>query len=107
MLDDLQPRNYSPSTIRSYLGAVQQFAEHFHCSPEQLGPEHLRRYQVFLLQEKKLEPSTAEIRISGLRFLYKRPLRRRDLAYDDLIFPKVPQKLPIVLSQEEVVRLID
>ena len=60
-----------------------------------------------LLQEKKLEPSTVEIRISALRYLYKRTLRRRDLAYDDLIFPKVPQKLPIVLSQEEVVRLID
>src|SRR5277367_1861422 len=103
MLHELQRRNYSPSTIRSYLGAVQQFAEHFHCSPEQLGPEHLRRYQVFLLQEKKLEPSTVEIRISALRFLYKRTLRRRDFTYDDLIF----QKLPIVLSQEEVVRLID
>jgi hypothetical protein len=107
MLHELQRRNYSPSTIRSYLGAVQQFAEHFHCSPEQLGPEHLRRYQVFLLQEKKLEPSTVEIRISALRFLYKRTLRRREFTYDDLIFPKVPQKLAIVLSQEEVLRLID
>jgi site-specific recombinase XerD len=67
----------------------------------------VRRYQVFLLQEKKLEPSTVEIRISALRFLYRRTLRRRDFTYDDLIFPKVPQKLPIVLSQEEVVRLID
>src|SRR5277367_2039203 len=107
MLHELQRRNYSPSTIRSYLGAVQQFAEHFHCSPERLGPEHLRRYQVFLLQEKGLEPSTVEIRISALRFLYKRTLRRRDLALDDLIFPKVPHKLPTVLSQEEVARLID
>jgi site-specific recombinase XerD len=107
MLHELQRRNYSPSTIRSYLGAVQQFAEHFHCSPEQLGPEQLRRYQIFLLQEKKLEPSTVEVRISALRFLYKRTLKRRDLAFDDLIFPKVPHKLPTVLSQEEVVRLID
>ncbi len=107
MLQELQRRNYSPSTIRSSLGAVQQFAEHFHCSPERLDSEHLRRYQVFLLQDKKLEPSTVEIRISALRFLYKRTLRRRDLAYDDLIFPRVPQKLPIVPSQEEVVRLID
>jgi site-specific recombinase XerD len=107
MLHELQRRNYSPSTIRSYLSAVQQFAEHFHCSPEQLGPEQLRRYQIFLLQEKKLEPSTVEIRISALRFLYKRTLKRRDLAFDDLIFPKVPQKLPTVLSREEVVRLID
>ena len=80
MLQELQRRNYSPATIRSYLGAVQQFAEHFHRSPEQLGPEHLRRYQVFLLQEKKLEPSTVEIRISALRFLYKRVLRRRDFS---------------------------
>jgi hypothetical protein len=54
MLQELQRRNYSPSTIRNYLGAVRQFAEHFHRSPEQLGPEHLRRCQVFLLQEKKL-----------------------------------------------------
>jgi site-specific recombinase XerD len=107
MLHELQRRNYSPSTIRSYLTAVQQFAEHFHCSPEQLGPEQLRRYQIFLLQEKKLEPSTVEIRISALRFLYKRTLKRRDLAFDDLIFPKVPQKLPTVLSREEVVRLIE
>jgi len=59
-----------------YLGAVRQFAEHFHCSPEQLGPEQLRQYQRYLLQEKKLEPSTAEMRISALRFLYKRTLKR-------------------------------
>jgi integrase/recombinase XerD len=60
MLHELQWRNYSPSTIRGYLGAVRQFDEHFHCSPEQLGPEHLRHYQRYLLQEKKLEPSTVE-----------------------------------------------
>ena len=78
MLYELQRRNYSPSTIRGYLGAVRQFAEHFHCSPDQLGPEHLRRYQVFLLQEKRLEPSSVKIRISALRFLYKRTLKRRD-----------------------------
>jgi integrase/recombinase XerD len=46
MLHELQRRNYAPSTVRSYLGAVRQFAQHFHCSPEQLGPEHLRRYQI-------------------------------------------------------------
>ena len=80
MLYELQRRNYSPSTIRGYLGAVQQFAEHFDCSPERLGPEHLRRYQRYLLQVKKLEPSTVEVRVSALRFLYKRTLRRRDVA---------------------------
>jgi integrase/recombinase XerD len=107
MLYELQRRNYSPTTIRGYLGAVQQFAEYFHRSPEQLGPEHLRLYQRYLLQERKLAPSTVEMRISALRFLYKRTLKRKDLAFDDLIFPKLPHKLPTVLSQEEVVRLID
>lgn len=87
MLHELQRRNYSPSTIRGYLGAVSQFAEHFHCSPEQLGPDHLRHYQRYLLQVRKLEPSTVEMRISAaLRFPYKRTLKRRDLAFDDLIF---------------------
>jgi site-specific recombinase XerD len=107
MLEELQRRNYSPATIRSYLGAVQQFAEHFHRSPEQLGAEHMRRYQLYLLQQKKLAPSTVEIRMSALRFLYKRTLKRRDLAFDDLLFPKTPHKLPTVLSQDEVRRLID
>lgn len=54
-----------------------------------------------------MNPALSRFGISALHFLYKRTLRRRDLAYDDLIFPKVPQKLPIVLSKEEVVRLID
>ena len=99
MLNELQRRNYAPSTIRSYLGAVEQFAEYFHRSPELLGPAHLRHYQLYLLQEKKLEPATVEVRISALRFLYKRTLKRRDLAFDDLLFPKTPYKLPTVLSQ--------
>ena len=107
MLNELQRRNYARSTIRSYLGAVEQFAEYFHRSPELLGPAHLRRYQLYLLQEKKLEPATVEVRISALRFLYKRTLKRRDLAFDDLLFPKTPCKLPTVLSQDEVKRLID
>jgi hypothetical protein len=67
MLEELERRDYSPATIRTYLGAVQQFAEHFHCSPEQLGPEHLRRYQLYLLRDRKLAPSTVKIRISAMR----------------------------------------
>jgi integrase/recombinase XerD len=67
MVHELQRRNYSPATIRGYLGAVSQFAEYFHRSPEQLGPEHLRRNQRYLLQEKRLAPSTVEMRISALR----------------------------------------
>ncbi len=107
MLEDLQRRNYSPDTIRGYILAVKQFAEYFGRSPEQLGAEEIRRYQLYLLHEKKLALGTVKNRISALRFLYKKTLKRRDLAFDDLPFPKQPHKLPIVLSQEEVTQLIE
>jgi site-specific recombinase XerD len=107
MLEDLQRRNYSPDTIRGYILAVKQFAEYFGRSPEQLGAEEIRRYQLYLLYEKKLALGTVKNRISALRFLYKKTLKRRDLAFDDLPFPKQPHKLPIVLSQEEVTQLIE
>jgi integrase/recombinase XerD len=107
MLDDLRRRNYSPDTIRGYIRAVQQFAEYFGRSPEHLGAEELRRYQLYLLHDKKLALGTVENCISALRFLYKKTLKRRDLAFDDLPFPKQPHKLPTVLSQDEVTRLIE
>jgi integrase/recombinase XerD len=107
MLDDLRLRNDSPDTIRGYIRAVQQFAEYFGRSPEHLGAEELRRYQLYLLHQKKLALGTVENCISALRFLYKKTLKRRDLAFDDLPFPKQPHKLPTVLSQDEVTRLIE
>ena len=107
MLEKLQRRNYSPSTTRGYILAVKQFAEYFGKSPEKMGAEQIRRFQLYLLNKKKLAPGTVETRMAALRFLYKKTLKRRDLAYDDLIFPKTPQKLPVVLSQEEVKRLIE
>jgi site-specific recombinase XerD len=107
MLEELQRRNYSPATTRGYILAVKQFAEYFGKSPEQLGAEEVRRFQLYLLNDKKLAPGTVEMRMSALRFLYKKTLKRRDLAYDDLVFPKTPRKLPVVLSPEEVTRLIE
>jgi len=107
MLEDHQRRNYSPDTIRGYIRAVQQFAEYFGRSPEQMGGEELRRYQLYLLHERKLALGTVENCISALRFLYKKTLKRRDLAFDDLPFPKQPRTLPTVLSQDEVTRLIE
>jgi len=107
MLEDLQRRNYSPDTIRGYIRAVQQFADYFGRSPEHLGAAELRRYQLYLLHQKKLALGTVENCISALRFLYKKTLKRRDLAFDDLPFPKQPHKLPTVLSQDEVTRLIE
>lgn len=107
VLDELQRRNYSSETTRGYIHAIKQFAEYFGKSPEQLGVEEIRQFQLHLLKEKKLAPGTVEGRMSALRFLYKKTLKRRDIAYDDLIFPKVPRKLPVVLSPEEVTRMIE
>jgi site-specific recombinase XerD len=107
MLEELQRRNYSPATTRGYILAIKQFAEYFGKSPEQMGGEEIRRFQLHLLKEKKLAPGTVEGRMSALRFLYKKTLKRRDISYDDLIFPKTPRKLPAVLSPEEVARMIE
>ena len=107
MLEELQRRNYTQATIDAYIFAVQEFSRYFGRSPEGLGAEHLRRYQLYLLKQKRLSSSTVEVRISALRFLYKRVLRRADLAFDNLPFPKTTHTLPTVLSPEEVTQLID
>jgi integrase/recombinase XerD len=107
MLDDLRRRNYTADTIRAYIRAVRQFAEFFGRSPEQMGAEEVRQYQIYLLHERRLAPGSVENCVSALRFLYKRTLKRRDLAFDDLPFPKQPRSLPNVLSQDEVKRLIE
>jgi site-specific recombinase XerD len=60
MLDELQRRNYSPNTVRSYIYAVEEFARYFRRSPEQLGPDQVREYQVHLFRDRKLSPRTIE-----------------------------------------------
>jgi len=107
MLEEIQRRNYSPETTRSYIHAVKQFAEYFGTSPEKLGAEEIRRYQLYLLNEKKCAAGSAKVHMSALRFFYKKVLKRRDLTLDDLVYPKKPKKLPVVLSQEEVTGLIE
>src|SRR5882672_9538989 len=107
LLEELQRRNYSPATTRGYILAVKQFAEYFGKPPDRLGPEEVRRYQLYLLNQKKLTAGTVKIRMSALRFFYRKGLQRRDLIFDDLPLPKTPKKLPTVLSREEVTGLIE
>ena len=107
MLEDMQIRNLSPHTQASYVQQVSQFARHFAKSPEQLGPEEIRTYQVYLTNEKKLAPGSIVIAVSALRFLYTVTLKK-DWPVEDVIpAPKVPQTLPVVLSPEEVVQFLD
>jgi integrase/recombinase XerD len=106
MLEELQRRNYSESTTRAYLQAVQQFAVHFGKSPDKLGPDDLRSYQAYLLVERKLAVASVVARVAALRFFFVRTLKRRDLR-EELPYPKSHRRLPTVLSLEEVGRLID
>src|ERR1700756_593908 len=106
MLDELQRRNYAQNTVRAYIHAVEDFAKYFHRSPDRLGPEHIREYQVHLFRDCKLSPGTIEGRTAALRFLFVKTLRRPYLP-DHIPFPKRQRRLPTVLSQEEVSRLID
>jgi len=102
MIEDMQVRNLSPLTQTCYVQQVSLFARHFSKSPEVLGPEEIRSYQVYLTNQKKLAPGSILIAVAALRFLYKITLHK-DWSVEDVIpTPKKPQKLPIVLSPEEV-----
>lgn len=107
MLEDMQVRNLSPHTQVSYVQQVSRFARHFDTSPDALGPEEIRAYQVYLTNERNLAPGSIVIAVSALRFLYKVTLKK-DWAFDEVIpAPKKPQTLPVVLSPEEVVQFLE
>jgi len=105
MLEDLQRRNYSSKTIRLYLRHVAEFAKHFHHSPDQLGAEDIRQYQLFLIQEKKLAWSSYNQIVCALRFFYAKTLKRAFLL-QEIPFPRMEQRLPTILSPEEVARIL-
>lgn len=105
MLEELQLRNYCAGTIRLYLHHVAAFAQHFHRSPDQLGAEEIRRYQLFLIREKKLAWSSYNQIVCALRFFYAKTLKRTFLL-QDIPFPHSEQRLPLILSPEEVAQIL-
>jgi site-specific recombinase XerD len=106
MIEDMRIRNFAESTQQSYLQQVSSFARYFHCSPDALGPEKVREYQVHLVEDRKLAPSSVSIAVSALRFLYKVTLKQ-PWSSDDIPMPKKPFKLPVILSPEEVVHFLE
>ena len=74
MREELVRRNYAETTIRTYLRSVEQFREYARKRLDHLGPDDLRRYQVHLLENKKLAVGTVVLHISALRFLYVKVL---------------------------------
>src|SRR5216683_2800406 len=107
MIEDMQIRNLSVHTQTSYVQQVSLFARHFNKSPELLGPDDIRDYQVYLTNERELATSSILIAISALRFLYKVTLKRNWPFGEVIPAPKKPQRLPIVLSPAEVIQFLD
>jgi integrase/recombinase XerD len=106
MLEELQRRNYSVITTRNYLRVVADFAKYFGKSPDKLGPNELRTYQAYLLQDRKLTPGTVVNWVAALRFFFVKTLKRHQFR-DFLPYPQDRRRLPTVLSREEVSRLIN
>src|ERR1700675_630423 len=105
MLEELQRRNYAQHTTRSYIRAVEDFARHFNCSPDRLGPRHIREYQAELFEKRKLSAGSVAVRLAALRFFYCKTLKK-GWSIAESPYPKKDHRLPAILSQEEVTQLI-
>jgi site-specific recombinase XerD len=104
LIEDLQVRNYSPRTVECYVHHVAAFARHFQASPDRLGPEEIRAYQVYLVQEKHASWSLFNQAACALRFFYNVTLAR-NYPREYVPYGKRPKTLPVVLSREEVAKL--
>src|SRR5262245_7365103 len=105
LIDDLRLRNYSERTVEAYVGGVARFARHFGRSPDQLGPDAIRAYQLHLL-DKRVSWSQFNQIVCSLRFFFNVTLGRPELI-QHLPFGKRRKSLPLVLSPDEVLRLLE
>ena len=106
MLEELERRNYSANTVRTYIRTVEDLARFFKRRPDRLGPEHIRQYQAHLFRDRKLAANTVAQRVAALRFFYIKTLGQ-EWNLDRAPYPKRPRRLPNILSPQEVARLID
>jgi integrase/recombinase XerD len=106
MIDDLTIRNYSVRTIQTYVFHVAHFASYFGRSPDLLGAEEIRRYQIHLIEEKRLSWSAFNQVVCALRFLYRITLEGK-VEIDRIPYGKSPKRLPVVLSRDEVARFFE
>ena len=106
MLEDLRIRNYAPTTVACYIRAVAEFSKHFNRPPDQLGPEEVREWQLYLLKEKRVKLSTYIQAVCALRFFYRNTLNRK-FEIDRIPLPRYEKKLPVILSKAEVKALLE
>ena len=103
MIDDTQARNLSPATQKNYIHYVYDLAKYFMRAPEELEPGDIKKFQMYLLHERKLSAPSVNQSISAMKFLYNTTLEKN---WANQKFPRVrvPETLPEILSQNEVVR---
>ena len=105
MIEDMTVRNLSPATQRSYLSAVSKFSRHFGRSPDSLGFEEVHAFQVHLVATGISWPGLNQI-VCALRFFYGVTLGQATIP-ERIAYAREPQKLPVVLSADEVVRFLE
>src|SRR5436190_15897639 len=106
MIETMQLRGLAPRTQECYLSAVQQLARHSGTSPDLISEDQLRQYFLFLIVDRQLAPNTTNVALNAIKFFYIYTLRR-PWPLGDLVRPPLPQKLPVVLTPEEIWRIIE
>jgi site-specific recombinase XerD len=106
MVEELRRRNFADTTFRTYLHGVEHFSRYFHRLPDQLGPEDIRNYQAASLTQFKFSPNTVILRSASLRFFYIH-LLKRGWSIAETPYTRKVRQLTVVLSHEEVARLIE
>lgn len=105
MIRDLTVRGLAPRTHKAYIAAVVRLAKHYRRSPDQITNDEVQTYLAYLIQERKLSWSTCSQAANAFRFLYHVTLGHPRADFH-VPLPKQPQKLPEILSREEVWRLL-
>ncbi len=105
-LEELERRNYSETTTRAYLHAIEDFARYFKRPPDQLGPEEIREFTAHMFRVRKLADNTVGQRVAALRFFFTKTLKR-SWNIEETPYPKKRIQLPVILSQDEVAHLIE
>ena len=105
MIEDMQLRGLSAKTQEAYVAAVRQLAEHYGKPPQQISDAELRQYFLYLTNVRQLAPSSINVALYGIKFLYQHTLRKAWPTLD-LVRPRRAKKLPVVLSQAEVCQIL-
>jgi site-specific recombinase XerD len=106
MIEEMQLRGYAQSTIEGYVHSVAQLARHYRRSPDKLEEDEVRRYLLHLTLDKKIARGSFSVVLGGLRFFYQQALGREWKSLH-VAKPRSEKKLPVVLSRDEVWRILD